>query len=257
MAYTRWNESGHYIYGGIDYVDFDGKAIPYDAIDVFIYKLFGDVNDGDSEFWERYQRGSRIVDNFQKGYCVQKICKHAPHNLKPHVDAISSLAGEIWREHFVPIVGTEQVEYMLDKFQSSEQIFLDIKKNELIYFIAKTSKDDKLIGYGAVVPHDDYLLLSKAHVHNNYRGLGISRSFMKEAMTLCEYEYDLKKIRLMVNKANDSAIAVYDRMGFTIIESVKTDIGGGFFMDDYVMEMILAPTERLLPAGQNNHREDG
>jgi len=41
MAYTRYTESGHYIYGGADYVDFDGVAVPDDEVDVFIYTLFG------------------------------------------------------------------------------------------------------------------------------------------------------------------------------------------------------------------------
>ena len=43
-------------------------------------------------------------------------------------------------------------------------------------------------------------------------------------------------IRLTVNKKNFS-INIYKRLGFSIVEDVKTDIGGGFFMDDYVMEM--------------------
>jgi hypothetical protein len=40
---------------------------------------------------------------------------------------------------------------------------------------------------------------------------------------------------LNVNKRNEVAIAAYSRHGFTIRESVKNDIGGGFVMDDYVM----------------------
>jgi len=36
------------------------------------------------------------------------------------------------------------------------------------------------------------------------------------------------------------AIAVYRRNGFVIAESVITDIGGGFVMDDYVMAKELA-----------------
>lgn len=40
---------------------------------------------------------------------------------------------------------------------------------------------------------------------------------------------------LTVNKRNAKAIAAYQRNGFVIAESVVTDIGGGFVMDDYVM----------------------
>ena len=49
MAYTRCSESGHYIYGGADYVDFNGTMIPDDEIDVFLYKLFVLRSKGDDE----------------------------------------------------------------------------------------------------------------------------------------------------------------------------------------------------------------
>ena len=49
-----------------------------------------------------------------------------------------------------------------------------------------------------------------------------------------------EKLRLNVNKHNERAISVYLRNGFESVESVKNDIGGGFFMDDYVMEKRLA-----------------
>ena len=47
----------------------------------------------------------------------------------------------------------------------------------------------------------------------------------------------LIKIRLTVNKHNDNSIAAYKKMGFETIDSVKTDIGGGYYMDDFVMEL--------------------
>ncbi len=43
------------------------------------------------------------------------------------------------------------------------------------------------------------------------------------------------RLILSVNKRNAQAIAAYKRNGFVIAESVVTDIGGGFVMDDYVM----------------------
>ena len=188
--------------------------------------------------------------------------------------AISTLAGEIWREHYTPIIGAEQVEYMLAKFQSPEQICKDIKENKYIYFTAKCEKDydnpsfktlvtqvnagepfeisdyfsrtnsREIIGYAAVVPKEEYLLLSKIYVKTHHRGRGVARAFLDEAIALCRWEYNLKghyfnKIRLTVNKNNTSAIKAYKKMGFETVDSVKTDIGEGFFMDDYVMELTL------------------
>lgn len=44
---------------------------------------------------------------------------------------------------------------------------------------------------------------------------------------------------LNVNKHNAVAIAAYERCGFRIASGVEIDIGGGFVMDDWVMERAL------------------
>lgn len=158
---------------------------------------------------------------------------------KTIADTFSELAGEIWREHFTPIIGAEQVEYMLAKFQSAEQICTDMAENNYIYFMAQCEKNyptDKHLGYCAVVPRADHLFLSKMYVKSKYRGRGIARSFLNEADALCRLEYGFNKMRLVVNKHNSGAIATYQKMGFETVDAVKTDIGGGFFMDDYIME---------------------
>ena len=41
---------------------------------------------------------------------------------------INDLANSIWREHYIVIIGTEQVEYMLNKFQSVHSISNQIKE---------------------------------------------------------------------------------------------------------------------------------
>lgn len=238
MSYTRYHESGHYIFGGTDYVDFNGHAIPDDEVDVFIYKLYGYLKDGGEEFWERYHHGSRIIDNFQKGIQIQKFTKHSD-GLKSKAPVIAALADEIWREHYKPIIGEAQVDYMLAKFQSAEQIYEDIKQNDYVYFTAQHIKHDILVGYCASQPKEDYLFLSKIYVRKDYRGRGIARSFLDEVIALCRYEYNFDKIRLTVNKHNGNSIAAYEKMGFETIDSVKTDIGNSFYMDDFVMELVI------------------
>ena len=38
------------------------------------------------------------------------------------IKAIVEMAKEIWTEHYTPIIGKDQVDYMLDKFQSNDAI---------------------------------------------------------------------------------------------------------------------------------------
>ena len=176
-------------------------------------------------------------------FSIQKFTKYCD-NLESKTTAIAALADEIWREHYTPIIGEAQVDYMLKKFQLAEQIREDIKRNDYVYFAAEYIKSGEMIGYCASQPKEDYLLLSKIYVHKDYRGKGIARSFLDEVSALC-IEYGFNKIRLTVNKYNDNSIAAYHKMGFETIDSVKTDIGNGFFMDDFVMELAIKRSKKV------------
>jgi len=130
---------------------------------------------------------------------------------------------------------------MLAKFQSAERICESIREEGYIYFTATSAQEKRLVGYCGVVPEEGCLLLSKVYVHSGFRGRGIARSFLEELITMCRREYGFDRIRLTVNKYNDVAIAVHKKNGFTVIDSVKADIGSGFYMDDYIMELVLPP----------------
>jgi len=45
-----------------------------------------------------------------------------------------------------------------------------------------------------------------------------------------------EKVSLTVNKYNHNSIKAYERIGFINKEELVQDIGGGFVMDDYLME---------------------
>ena len=49
----------------------------------------------------------------------------------------------------------------------------------------------------------------------------------------------MKAIYLTCNKHNEHSLAVYRKKGFKVIDEAETDIGQGFIMDDYIMELTL------------------
>jgi RimJ/RimL family protein N-acetyltransferase len=49
----------------------------------------------------------------------------------------------------------------------------------------------------------------------------------------------LNRVILRVNKHNRIAVAAYERIGFTNRGSIVSDIGSGFSMDDYLMQLDL------------------
>ena len=151
------------------------------------------------------------------------------------VELVESLAREIWTEHYVPIIGKEQVDYMLGSFQSRQAIREQIRTGITYYLI----KDDGAhIGYMAVQPKGRELFLSKIYVLSSRRGLGYGKKAVQFLEKVAK-GLNLNKIALTVNKNNVNSIKAYEKIGFKNVGSVVQDIGNGFVMDDYKMEKTL------------------
>lgn len=150
--------------------------------------------------------------------------------------AIARIAGEIWYEYYVPIIGRAQVDYMVAKFQSSATM-QEQAHGGCEYF--SMQQDGALVGYMALQPQPEMgrLFISKLYLHKNARGRGTGRAAM-EFIEKTARQRGLGLLWLTVNKENPS-VQAYQRMGFRIAESVVMDIGGGFVMDDYRMEKRL------------------
>ena len=146
---------------------------------------------------------------------------------------ISSCAEKIWNEYYISILSKEQIDYMINKFQSVENMKMQISKEGYEYY--KIADGEALLGYLAIKNEGDRLFLSKLYILQEFRQKGVSSivlSFLKEYLK----KNSLKKIYLTVNKNNINSIEVYKHFGFKIIKEEKADIGNGFFMDDYIME---------------------
>lgn len=145
---------------------------------------------------------------------------------------VESLAREIWTEHYTPIIGREQVEYMLGRFQTRQAVSEQIRSG-ILYFLMQEGKD--CIGYMAVETRGDELFLSKFYVRSSLRGRGYGKKAAHYAETLAR-ERGVRKLALTVNKNNTVAIRAYEKMGFKNVAALVQDIGGGFVMDDFRME---------------------
>ncbi len=148
---------------------------------------------------------------------------------------VAAAAAEIWHEHFVTILTPEQIDFMVDKFQSGPAITEQLKTGGYRYFIIKL--EEKLIGYFAVKEEetDKSLFLSKLYLRREYRGNGIASMTFAFMTDLCRQK-GYGRIWLTVNRYNENTINVYEKKGFVKVRTQVTDIGGGFVMDDYVME---------------------
>ena len=146
---------------------------------------------------------------------------------------IEILAKEIWNEHYSKILSKEQIDYMLKNFQSEKAIKVQIQDG-YNYFVMMV--DNEIIGYTGVIFQEEKLFLSKLYIKKEARGKGVARNTLEFLKSLC-IDKGYNKIYLTVNKYNTDSIAAYKKMGFEIIDSVVSDIGNGYVMDDYIMEL--------------------
>ena len=168
-----------------------------------------------------------------------------------HLPALAELAGVIWRAHYPEIISPEQIEFMLARMYSLDTLREEMQSQGIRYDRLLVS--DEFVGFasygplGAGTPGGDVrtaqravptFKLHKLYLRPELHGRGLGSRLLEH----CEAEawrLGAQRMILSVNKRNAKAIAAYRRNGFTIIESVVTDIGGGFVMDDFIMAKIL------------------
>ena len=100
--------------------------------------------------------------------------------------------------------------------------------------------EGRAVVYCGVQPRDGRLFLSKVYLLHEARGQGRFRQMLEYLRGLCR-EVGARTIWLTVNRRNERAIGAYRRTGFREVRAQVTDIGGGYVMDDYVMELETTP----------------
>ena len=148
------------------------------------------------------------------------------------VYSLVPVAEEIWREHYIPIIGEDQVEYMLEKFLSTDALVEQINSG-YEYFLM--SYDYTFAGFAAIKEENGELFLSKLYVDKDFRQKGIGSYMFQKFIEICKLR-ELKKIWLTCNRNNTNSLEVYKKLGFTIVREEVADIGNGFVMDDYILE---------------------
>lgn len=155
---------------------------------------------------------------------------------KEQLAQLAQLANTIWHEYFTSIISEEQIEYMIEKFQSFEAIQKAMKEEGYIYFLGY--EEDMLVGYCGVKPEETRVFLSKLYLHKDQRGKGLASILLKKAIAFAK-EQQKTAIYLTCNKYNQHSLDVYYGKGFKTIDSVQSDIGDGFIMDDYILQLEL------------------
>ncbi|MGF7148157.1 GNAT superfamily N-acetyltransferase [Sphingomonas zeicaulis] len=149
-----------------------------------------------------------------------------------------ALARIIWHTHYDPLIGAAQVDYMLDRRFTEAGLAAYVDAADRGFDLLRDG--EALVGYCSYGPSGapGELKLEQLYLLPERHGQGLGRLMIAHVEARAG-AFGCDRIMLMVAKANTGSKAVYERAGFSVRGPVTVDIGGGFVMDDYVMEKRL------------------
>lgn len=152
------------------------------------------------------------------------------------LETVAKLAEKIWSRTYKEILSQEQMAYMLEMMYDLSVTTREVMDGVRFELICDGEKPIGFISYGPYA--DGVAKLHKLYLDYNYHGKGIGSMALRHVIGETRAA-GYKFLRLNVNKQNKDAIRAYERNGFKLYEKVKVDIGGGFYMDDYIYQHAL------------------
>lgn len=154
-----------------------------------------------------------------------------------NIDVVNELAHLIWPHTFKDILTQDQIDYMLGWMYDLGTLQEQVQTGHLFYVIKEFNTPKGFIGLEPNYPDADYLRIHKCYVLPSEQGKGFGRKLITKAMDVA-FDLDLKKLHLNVNRYNKS-LDFYKHIGFEVIGEEDIDIGKGYLMEDYIMELTL------------------
>nr|AOE13916.1 GCN5-related N-acetyltransferase [uncultured bacterium] len=151
------------------------------------------------------------------------------------VKVFQELAHEVWPITYKDVLSKDQISYMLEMMYSKEALRQQQQDGCDLYLL---QADKHSIGFLSLQHNKDNsgkTKVQKIYVLTEYQGTGAGRFLMNFAIEEAKKQ-GAAAVFLNVNRYN-KALYFYEHFGFKNMFSEDNDIGKGYFMEDYVMEM--------------------
>jgi diamine N-acetyltransferase len=155
---------------------------------------------------------------------------------KEDIWQIRALAFLIFPVTYREIVVAGQVDYMMDLIYNQAALASQMDAGQCFLIIYYERKAAGFASYTRLNAAGDFKL-NKIYLDNRLQGKGLGRSLLDDVISRVEMAGG-RSLQLNVNRHN-KAIGFYKNMGFSLIKEELLDIGGGYFMDDYVLGLKL------------------
>jgi ribosomal protein S18 acetylase RimI-like enzyme len=157
---------------------------------------------------------------------------------REEIDLLCALARTVWRHHYPPIIGAAQTEYMLAQRYDPAVIQAELAREDIWWDTLAEGESIVAFASSVRIEADRAVKIDKLYVHPSRQRRGYGGALIEH---VCDRARRMSygKVVLAVNKHNATAISAYRKHGFDVADAMVKDIGGGFVMDDYIMERRL------------------
>ena len=149
------------------------------------------------------------------------------------IPIIKNLANIIWPATYSELITPQQVDYMMELIYSTSSLQKQIAKGHQFIIAYDEDKAVAFASYSAREENPSVYKLHKIYILPNQQGKGIGKTLINY---IIKDITPVTSLQLNVNR-NNKALQFYQRIGFKIIFEEDIDIGSGFYMNDYVMEL--------------------
>ena len=148
---------------------------------------------------------------------------------------IQELTNIIWPQTYKDILSKEQIAYMLNMMYSTDALTKQMNDDHQFILVKDAETVVAFASYTLIKP--TVYKLHKIYALPDQQGKGIGK-FIINFITDQIKQSGATALQLDVNRHN-KAKGFYEKLGFKVIAEKDTDIGNGYFMTDYVMEINL------------------
>ena len=153
------------------------------------------------------------------------------------IPLIRDITKQVWPPTYVPIIGEQQVDYMIGLFYAPGELKKQMEESGHRFIICYS--DGQPVAFASWSEIEKHIFkLHKIYILTGQQGKGIGRFMIGHIVNEIKKEC-ATALRLNVNRHNRSAIAFYKKTGFNHYKEEDIDIGNGFFMNDHVLELMV------------------
>jgi diamine N-acetyltransferase len=150
------------------------------------------------------------------------------------IPLIRELTFAIWPQTYASLLTQEQIDYMLEMMYSESSLQQQMETDGITFILIYDEEMPvAFAAYNEIKPQ--LWKLHKIYVLASQQGKGTGQFIIHFIVDEIKAQ-NAKALQLQVKRDNP-AQHFYKKLGFEIIETADFDIGNGYFMKDYIMEL--------------------